>query len=48
VCDFCGCPGIEPFATLTEDHGTLEALAELFLRNGAVAAARDAAGQRGS
>lgn len=37
MCDFCGCPGIEPFATLTEDHGALEALAELFLRNGAVA-----------
>lgn len=34
MCDFCGCPGIEPFAMLTQDHGVLEALAELFLRNG--------------
>jgi hypothetical protein len=30
VCDFCGCPHIEPFATLIEDHATLETLAELF------------------
>lgn len=34
MCDFCGCPSIEPFATLTEDHSTMEVLAELFDRNG--------------
>lgn len=30
MCDFCGCPVIEPFASLTDDHATLEVLAELF------------------
>ncbi len=30
MCDFCGCPEIEPFATLTDDHVTLDVLAELF------------------
>jgi hypothetical protein len=26
VCDFCGCPGIEPFATLTIEHEVLRDL----------------------
>lgn len=30
MCDFCGCRAIEPFASLTDDHATLEVLAELF------------------
>jgi hypothetical protein len=34
VCDFCGCPEIEPFAMLTEDHATLDVLARLFAEGG--------------
>jgi hypothetical protein len=34
VCDFCGCPEIDPFSFLTEEHVTLASLAEAFERGG--------------
>jgi hypothetical protein len=34
VCDFCGCPAIEPFATLTDQHATLVVLAEALAEGG--------------
>lgn len=30
MCDFCGCPAMEPFATLTEEHDRLLMAAERF------------------
>lgn len=37
MCDFCGCPGIEPFATLTDQHVTLMVLAEVLAEGGGAA-----------
>ncbi|HXF74442.1 MAG TPA: hypothetical protein VNO79_17805 [Actinomycetota bacterium] len=34
MCDFCGCPAIEPFATLTDQHVTLVVLAEVLVDGG--------------
>lgn len=34
MCDFCGCPQIEPFATLTDEHVTLDVLAEVLESSG--------------
>lgn len=34
MCDFCGCPAIEPFATLTDQHVTLGVLAEVLAEGG--------------
>jgi hypothetical protein len=34
VCDFCGCPAIDPFAVLTDDHQTLLAMAEAYEASG--------------
>lgn len=34
MCDFCGCPAIEPFATLTDQHVTLVVLAEALAEGG--------------
>ncbi|HXF35821.1 MAG TPA: hypothetical protein VNO17_01400 [Actinomycetota bacterium] len=34
MCDFCGCPAIEPFATLTDEHVTLLVLAEALVAGG--------------
>lgn len=30
MCEYCGCPQIEPFTTLTDGHVTLDLLAELY------------------
>jgi hypothetical protein len=34
MCKYCGCPEIEPFATLTDEHATLDLLAELYAGGG--------------
>ncbi len=34
MCDFCGCPAIEPFASLTDQHVTLVVLAEALAEGG--------------
>jgi hypothetical protein len=34
MCEYCGCPDIEPFAMLTDDHATLDLLAELYAGGG--------------
>ncbi len=34
MCDFCGCPATEPFATLTDQHVTLVVLAEALVEGG--------------
>lgn len=30
MCDFCGCPAIDPFSVLTDDHLTLLAMADAY------------------
>lgn len=30
MCDFCGCPAIDPFSVLSDDHLTLLAMAEAY------------------
>lgn len=30
MCDFCGCPAIEPFSVLTDDHLTLLAMTDAY------------------
>jgi hypothetical protein len=37
MCDFCGCPLVEPFATLTAEHGVMLDLAEGVLRGDPIA-----------
>ncbi|MGE5461450.1 MAG: hypothetical protein ACM3WR_12635 [Solirubrobacterales bacterium] len=34
MCDFCGCPEVDPFSFLTDEHVTLARLAESFERGG--------------
>lgn len=34
VCDFCGCPTIDPFSYLTDQHLTLLAVAEAYEESG--------------
>lgn len=34
MCDFCGCPAIDPFSILTDDHQTLLLLADAFGSSG--------------
>lgn len=37
MCDFCGCPQIDPFSFLTDEHVALAMLAEAFERGGDLA-----------
>lgn len=37
MCDFCGCPQVEPFATLTAEHGVMLDLVEGVLAGDATA-----------
>lgn len=37
MCDFCGCPQIDPFSFLTDEHVTLAMRAEAFERGGDLA-----------
>jgi len=34
MCDFCGCPTIDPFSYLTDEHLTLAAVAEAYEESG--------------
>lgn len=34
MCDFCGCPTIDPFSYLTDEHLTLVAVAEAYEESG--------------
>lgn len=34
MCDFCGCPAIDPFSSLTDEHLTLVAVAEAYEETG--------------